>query len=395
MKLNYIDNQAWQKEKRTVCGVMSGTSLDGIDISLVDFYYQNKKLQMDNKLNYFEPYSEEVKIFFKNIINKTSNIEEITDANYLVSKLYALAINKMFKLYNISADDIDLIGMHGQTLWHSPKVRKCAGVDISSTFQAGSVSALMAQTGINVIGDFRAADIAMFGQGAPLVPIFDYEFLKNDVKDVIALNIGGIANITYIPKHSQLENIVAFDTGPGNVLIDLAVNEYFDLDYDSDGFIARSGSIIPELLEELKKTSYIYKRPPKSTGRELFNQEFISYHIEKFGKQIFESKDIIRTLTEFTAFAIAENIKMFANLHSQVIISGGGAKNKFLIERIHENLNNTEIIKSDGLGISSDFKESIAFAYLAYRSLSGLISNPINITGAKKELILGTLSIAL
>lgn len=387
-KLNNTEN------KITICGIMSGTSLDGIDLSIVDFKVIDGKLSIFNTVNSFEPYSDETKIFFQNIINKRLTIEAVSDANFLVSKLYADAFFNLLKNNNINKNDIDFLSVHGQTLWHKPVKSTCCLQQISSTYQAVSIPALMALTGISTIGDFRSADIAIGGQGAPLVPIFDKEFCGDSKIDIITLNIGGMSNITYIPVNEDIRKILAFDTGPGNVLIDLTVKKYYGLDYDKNGRLAANGELNLDLLNSLMATDFILQPPPKSTGRELFNQRLIDKCLKDCSLINIAPNNLIRTLTEFTACSIVANIQQFANSKATVIVSGGGTKNVFLFKLIQSKLHEATVIKSDDIGIASDFKESIAFAYLGYKFIMRQKSSVSNGNCSENELILGALSLA-
>lgn len=284
-------------------------------------------------------------------------------------------------------EDIEAVGVHGQTVWHAPQDK------VASTLQLGSMSALAQELQVAVVGDFRAADIALGGQGAPLVPIFDYGFLKDVNRNIIALNIGGISNVTFLPKNSSLDSVMAFDTGPGNVWIDGAMRQYFGKNYDEGGNFAREGRSLPRLLAALKEMDFIKKSPPKSTGRELFTTDSLSDFLKKYASPHSPGEDIVRTLTEFTAWSIAENIRLFGRLDSRLVISGGGVHNSVLIELLKAEMPEAEIIQSDEIGLSSDAKEALCFAYLAYRTLGGLPGNIPSVTGASQTATLGAIAL--
>jgi len=215
--------------------------------------------------------------------------------------------------------------------------------------------------------------------------------LRSTENDIIVLNIGGIANITYLPKNCKKNQVIAFDTGPGNVLIDSYVSEYYNLPYDKDGDIARRGKLNEDLFSELTKIDFIYNPPPKSTGRELFNIKMLKRLIKKI-KINPKKEDVVNTITHFTAFSIAENIRRFAKPESKIIVSGGGVMNRYLMELLQKKLPNSLIGLSDEYGIPYNAKESISFAYLAYLTLNGKFGNIKSVTGAVKDSVLGCIS---
>lgn len=369
-----------------VCGVMTGTSCDGIDIAICDF-----RLHPD-RFSYHELYFEHFK-FSNELQNKLKRLinEQIIDLKTL-SQLhiaYTIEIAEAISngILNSNLQKIDLIGLHGQTLWHNPTVEIFLGKSVSSTFQLGSGTFLAARLKTKVVYDFRTADIALGGQGAPLVPIFDYYFLKSNEENIIALNIGGISNLTFLPANCNKNQILAFDCGPGNSLIDAASKHLFNCDFDKNGNFASQGRIVDEIMNELKLIEYIHQKPPKSTGKELFNVKLISKYFSKYDKY-----DILRTLTEFTAYSIASNIKLYADEKAKIIVSGGGAYNSFLIQRLKEMLPQSKIISSLEIGILPQAKEAIAFAFLAFCRVNNIKGNIPAATGAIAEVLLGSIA---
>ena len=260
--------------------------------------------------------------------------------------------------------------------------------------QIGDISVIANLTGITTVGDFRCADVAVDGGGAPLVPYLDYILFSNPIKAILALNIGGIANITYLGKNSDIEKIIAFDTGPGNMVIDALSKKYFVKNYDYNGNIARTGKINEKLLLDLVKLdAFQLLAPPKSTGRERYGNVFINL-IQKLSEEnsISNPEDIIATLTEYTAFTIYNNyINLLADFGEadELIISGGGAKNKYLVERLKFYFPDTEMKILDQNGISIENKEAVLFAVLGNETLCGNTSNIRSVTGANKNVILG------
>lgn len=379
-------HEEWLSKPRIVCGIMSGTSLDGIDAALAEFSNDNGKHSFTTISYLTIPFLKEVKQEVLDIIEHGAPIANVSRLHYLLPKLYAEAVQAVCEQAGFDLLKIDAVGVHGQTVWHAPQD------EVASTLQLSSISALAQLLKIPVVGDFRAADIALGGQGAPLVPIFDYEFLKDDSRNIIALNIGGISNITLLPQNCSPENVVAFDTGPGNVWIDGAMKQYFGKSYDENGNFAREGRTLPRLLAALKEIDYIKKSPPKSTGRELFTPEKLEKFLKDYASPHSPGEDIVRTLTEFTAWSIAENIRLFGKTDSRLIISGGGVYNTVLLELLKAELPEAEVLKSDEIGLSSDAKEAICFGYLAYRTLGGLPGNLPSVTGASGPAILGSVS---
>lgn len=379
------------KKDLIIIGIMTGTSMDGIDISISHFTSPNNfKLLAYNEYEF----PKNLKTKIEKMISGNVSLKDLSQINFYLAKLYEQSILKLINESNIEIDDIDAIGIHGQTIWHQPKpdeLLEHSNIKIKSTLQLGSGSVLSKLINKPIISNFREADMAVGGEGAPLIPIFDYNFLKSEKENRIALNIGGISNITYMPQDCTEDDLIAFDCGPGNSLIDLAMTEYFDYDYDQDGEIAFTGSLIEELIDELKCIDFITRKPPKSTGKEEFGVNLFSKIKDRYSN--YDGKDIVHTLSVFTAYSISENIKNFANDKSKIIVSGGGVYNKFILEQLSIFLPKAVIIKSDEIGINSSAKESICFGYLAYRTINGLSSNLPSVTGANKKVILGMISI--
>lgn len=366
-------------------GIMTGTSLDGVDVSICNFKYKNEAFKLSELFFNTYPYPDELKDLIIKIITTKGTLSDISQLNFLLAKVYANFTEIAIRESNISKCNIKGIGMHGQTIWHQPESQFIAGMVMSSTLQAGSISALNQFTGLPVIGDFRAADIACGGQGAPLVPIFDYHFLKSTDLSSVALNIGGIANITYLPANCKMDEVFAFDTGPGNVLIDMTAKKYFGLDYDPDGNFARNGKILSDALDKLMKDDFVNAKFPKSTGRELYNSEFL----KRFFNEADNPYDVLNTLTHFTAKSISLNINKLPCKINRIIISGGGFKNKYLVELIKKYSENIDIISSENFNIGIDSKEATCFAFLAFLHDLNISGNIPNATGAKKSIVLG------
>lgn len=382
-----------KKEKKRVIGLMSGTSIDSVDVALVEINgnWINTKI---NLLGYTEyPYPDGLKrLILKNSDKKESNVEEISQLNFLLAQIYVEAINALLSKLDLGLNDIDLIGSHGQTIHHLPIKIEMFNHFVSSTFQIGDPSVIAKLTGTVTIGDFRVADVALDGQGAPLVPYFDFLIFRSTKKNRALLNIGGISNLTIIKKNCRINEVIAFDTGPGNMLIDFLAAYFFNKSYDPNGEIAESGKFNLELFNAaVLKDNFIERMPPKSTGREYYGQSFLLPLLEEFGN--IPGEDWLNTFTNFTAYGIHRNYEKFIKPKfdiDELIISGGGAKNGFLYKSIMQYFGSAVEIKIiDDIGMSSESKEAICFAVLANETISG---NPANIpmaTGALRPTILG------
>lgn len=388
-----INSKLWFTKPRIICGVMTGTSLDSIDIAFVKFKIDEKGQHSFDFIagrEYNLPTDYKKKVL--RLINNKNRISDYSLFQVVYSKLVADAIKQAISEFEIK-QDIDAISVHGQTLWHEPKKSKLFKMELSHTYQAVSATTLATLLEIPVMYDFRANDIASGGNGAPLLPIFDYNFLKSKDKDIIALNIGGIANLTYIPKASSDERIVAFDTGAGNMLIDEAMAYYFKKNYDANGAIAKSGKLNEDLLDFLLDDAYFKLSPPKSTGREKFGSEYFAELLEKQKLYKCSNADLINTLTHFTARTIADAILKIAKKGATIYVSGGGRKNKELLYILRDYLVKYEVKTIDEIGINGDLKEAIGFAYIAWRSIGGMYGNLPSATGANKKLRLGALAL--
>lgn len=393
MKSTILNTGEWLSKPRIVIGIMSGTSLDGVDIAIARFDNNNGKHTFTQLHEYTQEFSRPAFVQFKRLIEEPVTIAEVCDASVYLMQLYQAAIETACQQANISIQEIDAIGIHGQTVWHSPKLHEYIDTQLRSTLQLASGSSLANTLGCTVVSDFRTADVALGGEGAPLVPIFDYHFLKDDSQQTVALNIGGIANVTLLPANASLDSLFAFDTGPGNVWIDATMMYYYGKRYDTNGNTAKAGVLIPQMLEELQALPFIHQSPPKSTGRELFSHENLHFLLNKYMRIARPPEDAVATLTEFTAWSIAHNINTFAPDTQRVIVSGGGARNTFLLDKLSHYSPTTQILTSNDIGISIDAKEALCFAYLAYRTLAGLHSNIPSVTSASKTAVLGSISI--
>ena len=396
--MNLINKFQFNWQTRIGLGVMTGTSCDGIDVAAVEFSHNNKdKFKILNYKTY--DYPKEINEFINLMIKERINFSDISQFNYYISQLYAEAINQFISEFDFN-DRIDFVAVHGQTIWHQPIKIQFLNKNIASTYQAINLSALSKLINLPVVGDFRAGDIALGGNGAPLVPIFDYVMFSDRNKPTILVNIGGIANLTLISLNAKISDVVAFDCGPGNILINLLANKYLNLPYDNKGEIAKSGKVNSRLLDMIRDVDNYCELPfPKSTGREHYNYNFIKNILDKYKQDnlLISQNDIIATFTYYTSFCIANAIKRLNTNDFSLIISGGGLNNDFLINQLKKELADMnftfQVKKLEDFGIASDAKESIAFAYLGYLFLNQEYGNVPNATGAIRQTILGTLAI--
>lgn len=376
--------------KMYAVGLMSGTSLDGVDAALVSLEENDGDIQVE--LLAFETIDIEASLLDKikkSIIKESSSNELLCSLNFELGYLFSEAVKTVCNKAKFQLEELDFIASHGQTIYHIPQ-----GSDLQpSTMQLGEPAVIAYETGVKVISNFRSMDIAAGGEGAPLVPFADYSLFKSKVETVVLLNIGGIANITVLPAGGNLSEVVAFDTGPGNMIIDDLMSRFYDKSYDYNGEIGLKGNIITDLFETLKNHPYINEKPPKSTGREMFGVEFTQDIIMRYSA--YNSQDIIKTLTAYTTWSIVENIKRYVEKHlhvDQLIVSGGGVYNQGIMDGLKNGLKNTSVISLESLNILPDAKEAIAFAILGYRTLNHKFSNVKTATGAKQDVVLGSIT---
>jgi anhydro-N-acetylmuramic acid kinase len=371
-------------------GIMSGTSLDAIDVAACKFLPLLKKegaggWSLELLGFHSHPWPEKLRATLFELATAASvEIDALTKAHFDLATEYDTAVKETMQSCKITAQDVRAIGLHGQTVRHLPP---------HATLQLGSGPALAVLTGIDVVSDFRAADIALGGQGAPLVPMFDYAFLRSEEVSRLVVNIGGISNVTWIPRSAKTSDVIAFDTGPGNMLIDALALKYFGVAYDRDGEIARSGTIDEKLLGELLTDDYFKKSPPKSTGRELFGENFLARVHKRIEQNSLQPGDALATLTELTARSLAQCFNFVqAASPLEIIVSGGGARNTYMIERIRANTHDARVVSSDVYAIPANAKEAIAFAFFAKAFVEAIPIHLPHTTGASHRVTLGSLS---
>lgn len=368
-----------------IISMMSGTSLDGVDACLVDVSenYDFKILG-----SYSLRYPNELRDALLSAANGNANTADICSLNFIVGECFAKCADELMKKYNVSAKDVDFISSHGQTIFHIPNKVNVAGFDVASTLQIGDISVIAEKTGIMTIGDFRTKDMAAGGQGAPLVPFAD-KILFNDGKKHAIQNIGGISNVTVVSLDCD---IFAFDNTVGNMLIDYFSQKLFGEEYDKDGNFATEGSVDENWLDKLMSDDYLNVKPPKTTGREHFNQQYAE-EVYKFAPQ--NKNDVLRTITEFTAKSIYDSYEKFVFPKTDiddVVIGGGGAYNKVLMKSLQNYFGSIPVKTHEDYGISNKLKECLAFAFLG---LATFLKRPNNVpacTGASRNVVMGKIA---
>src|SRR6266850_2146176 len=324
---------------------------------------------------------------------------ELSQLNFRLGELFADAALSACRTFRVSPSRVALIGGHGQTIFHQGKPVKFLGQPTASTLQIGEPSVIAARTGITTVGDFRPADIALGGQGAPLVPYADYLLYRHAKLGRVSLNLGGIANITVLPRAAKPEQVLAFDTGPANILIDALVSHFTGgrRQFDKNAHLASQGRSIPALLNELLREPYLKLPPPKSTGREYYGHAYIKKVLALGRWHRAKPNDLIRAATIFTALSVVDALHRFVlpktKIH-QLIVSGGGTYNQLILAQLSAALPGIEVLPSSRLGIPEDAKEAFAFALLAYESFHQRPSNLPSATGARGPAILGKISYA-
>lgn len=388
----------------TVIGLNSGTSMDGIDAAIFRIFFKSSPKSGANgstpaigaefMRTALVPFDKTfVKKMQKVVVDGPADWREVTLLNTALGELFAEAAMKVTKEAGLSMGDIDLIGSHGQTLWHAPDASSFWGTSARGTLQLGEPAVIAARTNVSVVSDFRPADVAEGGQGAPLVPFADEVMFGQDGIASGVLNLGGIANITILSKEGHAE--YAFDTGPASMIMDRIAQKLFDCEYDKSGAIARSGKVDEKWLSELLQHPYFLRQPPKTTGRELFGHHFADDFIAESKKRSLAKEDVMATATALTAQSIAQAYKSFVMPKipiSRLILGGGGADNDYLIEKLKEALpREIAILRHEDLGVSAKFKESFLFALLAFTTYFGIPNNVPACTGAKRRVCLGKL----
>jgi anhydro-N-acetylmuramic acid kinase len=378
-----------QKPEKLGIGLMSGTSLDGLDIALCRFTGNGLSTQFELLEFTTTPYQDHFKAEVQEVFSRRLvDLEKITLLNAYIGTFHAELVLEALAKWDIKPAEVDFIASHGQTIYHAPKrLHQQAGYP-NGTLQIGDGDHIAVKTGILTISDFRQKNIAAGGEGAPLALYGDVLLGSKAGEDRILLNIGGIANLTYLPADGDTDKVACTDIGPGNTLIDAACREYFNQAYDKDSLIALSGSVNDQLLDALLDHPFFKEKAPKTTGPELFNLNYLQNAQQVSGTKNISPRDIISTLSTFTAKTIADFILSNLPADSRIFTSGGGARNPFVINRLKHLLSQATIEDTNSIGINPDAKEAILFALLGNEALSG---EPISI-GSNPAVLMGKFS---
>ncbi|MCG8605908.1 anhydro-N-acetylmuramic acid kinase [bacterium] len=382
-----------EKSSRLAIGLMSGTSIDSVDAALVEIANNGTSTEVELIGFWTEPYPHGVKEKISECSTSgRGTVDEICRLNVLVGEVFAEAALALLSSSHIAAKDVDFIGSHGQTVHHLPEADSFYGRTIRATLQIGEPSVISKRTGILTVADFRPGDLALGGQGAPLVPYFDYVVFSDPAKNRAMLNVGGIANLTILKSGGLLDEVIAFDCGPGNMVIDGVMAKLYAKPFDIGGRVGQAGTISAELLSFCLEHPYFQKRPPKSTGREDFGEKFQHDLLSRASELKLSVEDTVATATELTTHAIWESYRVYASETTpidELIVSGGGAKNEGMTQSLREKFTDVSVVSTDAYGIPPDAKEAICFAVLANETISGLTNNVPSATGASRETIMG------
>ena len=366
-----------QKEERLIIGLMSGTSMDGLDVALCKFRGSGGNTEVNIIAFETVGFTEDIKDEIRKIFAKsTIEFQQLCMLNPWIGNLHAEIINDCLKKWNISSEDVDLIASHGQTVFHAPKILHRLKKFPNATLQIGDGDHIAVKTGIITFSDFRQKHCAAGGEGAPLAVYGDYLIFSKRDENRILLNMGGIANFTYLAGNLDANEVFATDTGPGNTLIDAYVKKHFGLPYDDNAKIASRGIVNQELLKELKNDKFFEEKSgdvtlPKTTGPELFNLEYLKNAQEKSKTLEHSHEDILATLCRFSAETIADAILQFKSNSCKIYGSGGGVHNPLIMSNLRELLPNFDFQETDDLGIAGDAKEAVLFATLANEAIAG------------------------
>jgi anhydro-N-acetylmuramic acid kinase len=378
-----------QKPARIGIGLMSGTSLDGLDIALCKF--TGSGLQTHCELLQFitVPYPDSFKSELRPIFSRRQvDLEKVCLLNDFIGTYHAELILQALDQWDINPADVDFIASHGQTIYHAPKrLHRQEGYP-NASLQIGDGDHIAVKTGILTISDFRQKQLAAGGEGAPLALYGDVLLGSKAGEDRILVNIGGISNLTFLPADGDMDKVLCSDIGPGNTLIDMFCRNYFNKAFDEDSAIAFSGTVNEALLNSLLKHPFFGETPPKTTGPELFNEEYVRKAQERSDTSHIDPKDIITTLSAFTAKAIADFTRAYLPKGAKMFVSGGGAKNPFVMKYLEERLYRTTIADTAALGINPDAKEAILFALLGNEALAG---EPL-VIGTSPSVLMGKFS---
>jgi anhydro-N-acetylmuramic acid kinase len=380
---------------RLVAGIMSGTSLDGVDVVLARLRGSGRGMRMEVLATGHHAYPDALRgLVLANSAAETSSVVDISQLNARLAHEYARAVRSVASQAGMAPAEIDVIGCHGQTIQHVPGDLDVAGVPIRSTLQIGDPATLACLVGVPVVGDFRTPDMALGGQGAPLVPYFDFVAFSDERENRGLLNLGGIANLTVLPPGGAIGEVFAFDTGPANMVIDQLMARFFGTSYDEGGAVAARGEVSSVLLDELLQDAYFEQKPPKSTGRERFGDAFVARMAGRAEQLKLRAEDLVATAAMLTVESVARAYEHFGPSDDpldRLIVAGGGGHNAFIMDGLRKRLAPAVVETTDAHGIDPDAKEALCFAVLAHEFLNGVPTSLPRVTGASRPAMLGKL----
>ena len=378
---------------------MSGTSLDGVDAVAARLAGSGRELSIETLSFVSQPYPSELReLLLQNSAEEGSSVLDLSQLNMRLAAQYVAAVDAAAGAAGLTRADVDLVGSHGQTVHHVPVPTDCAGIDTISTLQIGDPSAMANLLDVPVVGDFRVADMALGGQGAPLVPYFDYVYFRDEKETRGLLNIGGISNITVVPAGADAEDVYAFDTGPGNMVSDALTRLLFNEQYDDSGRYACKGTFHDGVMAELLEDRYFTQEPPKSTGREYFGMAYAERLVTRC-REVMRNpspEDVLATAAMLTVLSVYQAYARFIREKNELdvlIVSGGGMHNRFIMDRLKHTFGPIPVRTVEDYGLSSDAKEALCFAVLAHEAINGVPTSFPSVTGASRKTILGKICV--
>lgn len=382
-----MSSHEWQARPRTVVGLMSGTSLDGVDAAIIEVDGGVPFRTLAVRAFYTRAYHDRERARLTDLMRPDVPLPELVQANVWLGELFADAALQAITQAGMTPRQVDAIASHGQTVWHLPPSDDTPG----ATMQIGEPCVIAERTGLLTVADFRPRDMAAGGHGAPLVPFADYHLFSSPDSAVAVQNIGGIGNVTWLKRGGTLDDVIAFDTGPGNMVIDALVQRYGRGTFDRDGAMAAAGRVDETLLASWLSHPYFSSPPPKTTGRELFGAQYVVEVVQHAESRRLSPEDTVATATALTAESIARAYSTWLPGVDVVILGGGGSYNLTLRRMLAERLPGVAVKMHEDYGISSEAKEAIAFALLGYATLCGVPANVPAATGARHPVVLGTI----
>jgi len=382
-----------QQREKIVAGLISGTSADGIDAALVKITGCGVDTGVRPMAFQCHPYPDTIREHLLAVSRPgAGSVDQICRLNIAVGECFAQAALNLMAAANLRPEQVDLIGSHGQTIHHLPNSEPIAGTPSRGTLQIGEPSVIAKRTGVITVADFRPADMALGGQGAPLAPLMDYLLFRSAEKSRGVLNLGGIANLTFLKKNGTVDEVVAFDTGPANMVIDGLMQKLFGRRCDENGEVAGRGSVSRKLLRRLLKHPYFSRPFPKSSGREDFGEAFVDHILRLGSERNLRKEDLVATATALTVQSVGQAVELVQSRYGRIdelIVSGGGVHNLTLMNSLRDRLSNMKVSTTSEYGVAADAKEAILFAVLANETVSGHSGNLPAVTGAKEATVLG------